>query len=121
MLIDNPDEKISDNGSRRRSDDEQELNIKGPGGIGLSFKGSQLFPAILVLILALSFGYMVWVHDGKGDVRYKENIVALNKVAAIIERSESTQRAMIYVLTLNQADREKLNLMKPRELQEMQR
>lgn len=115
------DNRGYDNGARRRSDDEQEISIKGPGGMGFSFKGSQLFPAILVLLLGVGFGYMLYVHDSKGADRYHENIAALKQMSEAVSKSESTQRAMIYVLTLSQPDREKLNLMKPRELQEMQR
>jgi hypothetical protein len=117
MRVDKPD----DNGERRRADDEQELSVKGPMGMGFSFKGSQMFPAILLFLLALGIGYMIYVHDSKGADRYHENIVALTRMATAVEKSDATQKVMIYVLTLDQKGREQLNLMKPRELQDMQR
>lgn len=103
------------------ADGDEELNLKGPGGLGFSFKGAQMFPVILVLLLGAVFAYLFFQADVKADGRNGYITKAIDAMTASNVKAEATQRAMLYVLSLPQADREKLNLMKPRELQEMQR
>lgn len=103
------------------ADNDEELNLKGPAGLGLSFKGQQMFPVILVLLLAAFFGYLVYQSDGRSAERDAHTHSALEKLLEATQKSENAQKAMIYVLALPQIEREKLNLMKPRELSEMQR
>jgi hypothetical protein len=100
---------------------DEELSVKGPGGIGLSFKGPHLFPVILMLVLAGIFGVLFYQAETKADVRQWTIVSTMNKLSELTEKAEATQRSMIYVLTLSQAEREKLALLKPKELREMQR
>ena len=102
-------------------DRNEELNVEGPAGLKFAFKGTQLFPAILVLLLGAIFGYLFFQHDGKDDDRSKATIAALKTVGDTNVKAEATQRAMIYVLSLSQEERQKLNLLKPKELSDMQR
>ena len=102
-------------------DRNEERNMEGPAGLKFAFKGTQLFPAILVLLLGVIFGYLFFQHDSKDDDRSKATVTALKIVSDTNVKAEATQRAMIYVLTLSQEKREALNLLKPKELSEMQR
>ena len=100
---------------------QEKLEVKGPGGMGFSFSGQQMFPLILILLLGSIFGYLFFNSDLKADERSKHTVTAIHEMTKSNERAESTQRAMIFVLSLSQEERQKLNLMKPRELSEMQR
>lgn len=109
-----------DSGECRR-DTNSELDVKGPGGIRLSFKGSQVFPVLVMIITLMSIGYFLYLHDTKEESHNAVTTAAITKMAQSIDKADATQRAMIYVLALPQNEREKLNLMKPKELQDMQR
>ncbi len=100
---------------------DESLEVKGPGGMGLSFKGAQMFPVILVLLLGAIFGYLFFQSDTKADERQKSTIAALNKIEEVTTRADETQQAMIYVLSLSQEERQRLNLTRPRALTAMQR
>lgn len=100
---------------------DESLEVKGPAGFGLSFRGQQLFPVILVLLLGTIFGYLFFQSDTKADVRGKETVVVIQELKAAVDKFDSTQRAVIYVLSLSQEERQRLNLMKPKELSDMQR
>ncbi len=100
---------------------EEELQLKGPGGLGFSFKGQQLFPVVLVLLLSAVFSYLFFISDTKADSRGILTVKAIEEMTASNVKAEATQRAMIYVLSLSQEERQKLNLNKPRELYDMQR
>lgn len=103
------------------ADEAESLDLKGPGGLGFSFKGQQLFAVILVLLLGAIFAYLFFQSDAKADSRAKDTVAAIHAMTDSNVKAEATQRAMIYVLSLNQVDREKLNLNKPPELAAMQR
>lgn len=100
---------------------DEELGIKVPGGIGLWFKGSQMFPVILLLLLAAFVVLLVWQSDSRSAQRDAETKAAISRLADVAVKADETQQAMIYVLSLPQAEREKLNLMKPKGLTAMQR
>ena len=53
------------------SGSDEEISLKGPGGIGFSFKGAQMFPVILVLLLGSIFAYLFWQSESKADERNK--------------------------------------------------
>lgn len=107
---------------------DEELEVKGPGGVGLSFRGSQMFPVILVLLLAAFFGYFSWQVDARSEARDTRTSETIAQTTAAIKefrdtavKAQETQEAMIYILSLPQSERERLNLMKPRGLAALQR
>ena len=112
---------------------DEELEVKGPGGVGLSFRGSQMFPVILVLLLAAFFGYFSWQVDARSearDTRTSETIAqtttALKEFRDTAVKAQETQEAMIYVQYVcsriqSKQECENLNLSKPRGLRELQR
>ena len=107
---------------------DEQIDMKGPGGFGFSFRGNQMFPVILVLLLAAIFFYLFFQSDSKADdrdkkadERAKETITAIQEFRDAATKADSTQKAMIYVLSLSQEERQRLNLMKPKELSDMQR
>lgn len=102
-------------------DSQDQIKVEGPAGIGLTFKGQQLFPAILVILFSLVFAYLFFTHDAKDDARAAATIAALKGVQDATVKADATQRAMIYVLSLSQEDRQKLNILKPKEITDMQR
>ena len=109
------------NGTMVTDDNGDQIKIDGPAGIGLTFKGQQMFPAILVILMSMVFGYLFYTQNTKEEERYKVQVVALQAVESAMIKADQTQQTMIYVLSLSQADREKLNLLKPRQLTDMQR
>lgn len=100
---------------------QEELEITGPGGLRAAFKGSNTFAVLLLLLLAAFFWWVAQNGEAKAEERNKQVQAALIKVETAMTQNEETTRAMIYVLSLKPEDREKLNLSKPRLLQEMQR
>ena len=107
---------------------DEELSVKGPGGVGFSFKGAQMFPVLLLFLLAAFLAYLVFQIDAKAENRQivaskvvNEVKEGVDKVQDKVDKVEATMKVLVYVIALPQADREKLNLNKPRELQDMQR
>jgi predicted exporter len=109
----------------------EHLEVSTPVG-AFRFEGKQLFPVLLTCLFALFIGYILWVHDTRADTREQAAVSSLSHVQAAIDRQEkairekiekeqSNQRVLVYVLSLTQDERTKLNLTKPPELREMQR
>lgn len=103
------------------SDTSEQIDIQAPGGFKLGFKGEHLMPVVLLFLLGGASVYAVYAHDQKGDARAAEAAKALAEVKEAVRSSEETQKAMIYVMTLPDHERNKLNLMKPKSLSDMQR
>jgi hypothetical protein len=110
---------------------KEELAFKAPF-VSLFFRGQQMFSVFLLVVLSATFGYLTYQSDAKAnfradqtdekaDSRAMATVITLEKLEAAINRVEGTQRANIYVLSLSQEERQKLNLLKPKELSEMQR
>lgn len=107
------------------------VDLKGPGGIGAAFSGSNttvlLVLLFLVVIGAASAGmiYIFNQHDDNNNKHNAEMLAAIKVMTAAVEKNDKTQRetteAMIWVLSKPQAEREKLDLSKPRFVAEMQR
>ncbi len=91
--------------------DEQEkhaddsVSIKAPGGWGITASGAQTIIALFVIVLLFA-GYM----------HHYYSQLALSDGAAQHQRIEDKFNEVIYVLSLSQADREKLNLNMPQSL-----
>lgn len=113
--VEKEDEGFSD------TDHEDVVKIKGPMGFFATVTGKQIFPMLLVLLLAGSIAYGLYLHDAKADVRVKEMKDTIFEMSKAIQRSEETQRAMLYVLSLKPEERERLNLAKPKVLKEMEK
>lgn len=108
--------QIQNRRSGDRREDEGQLDIKGPGGLSLGLKGTstQILSALLIAVAFSAGVYFLYQHDQKTDSGNA-------KVIAAVQELTESQRAMIYVSTLKQEDREKLNLLKPKSLGDMQR
>lgn len=91
------------------------LEVTGPAGIGVKFHGSssQNFMLLLAIFVCVCiFGVAVW-QDARAGARSEE-------VKKAMTAYEESQRSLIYVISLPQAEREKLNLSKPELLRRMQ-
>lgn len=91
------------------------LEVTGPAGIGVKFHGSsgQNFMLLLAIFVCVCiFGVAVW-QDARATARSDE-------VKKSLTAYEESQRALIYVISLPQPEREKLNLAKPELLRRMQ-
>ncbi len=91
-------------------DDEQDkqgdgVSIKGPGGWGITAHGAQTILALLVIVL-IFLGYL----------HHQQESIVLSDASAQHQRIEDKFNEVIYVLSLSQADREKLNLNMPQSL-----
>jgi hypothetical protein len=76
---------------------------------------------ILVLLLSAFFGFLVRDSDSKAESRDLKTHQALERLHEAVHKSEEAQKTMIYVLALPADEREKLNLLKPKQLEEMSR
>ena len=104
-------------------DVSESVSIKGPGGIGIDLKGTsqQVLTVILVVVLACGLAYGLWQHDQGMKADKEETVAAWKDVKKAMHEVKDTQTAMIYVLTLNEKDRAKLNLGKPKALRGLER
>jgi hypothetical protein len=103
---------------RRQGDSEIEIN--GPAGIRGVWKNPSS-SAVLLIILAAFFYWISWQGEQKADLRHAEILTQLKAFQTAIVAEKDAQDAMIYELSLNQTDRERLNLSKPKLLSDMQR
>lgn len=114
------------------SDTPEEINVSGPGGVGFSFKGAQMFPVILVVLFGAFSAFLFYQGDLRSAERDKvtevaiasvreANVKAISEVTEATNRTDRTLKTMIYVLSLPQSERERLNLLRPEGLREMQR
>jgi hypothetical protein len=97
-------------------DKDEGIEVGGPGGWRANFKGTN---GICVAVL-LGIGALTWFLFGRSDARVEALIQAQAETKKEVRENTETQQVMIYVLTLPQPERERLNLMKPRKLSEMQ-
>jgi hypothetical protein len=100
----------------------------GPGGVKGSVTGSQVLPALLAMLLGAWVWYLViYVQDAKSAEREKFRVVAIEEqtkavkeLAKAVERQEETLKALVYIQTMPQKEKERLNLVRPKVLYEMQ-
>lgn len=112
------------------ADDDQAVELKGPGGIGFNFKGNNttLLTVLLFLVMCGAILLVIYQHEAQAQVRQSDNVKrdtetkeVIKALTDAVKSQEKNQEAMIYVLTLPQDQREKLNLNRPDRLREMQR
>lgn len=78
------------------------------------FKGERLI-AVLTILLALGFvSYLLYRHD-------EESRAAQKKTEAALSESNDIQQAILWVNSLSDGERSKLNLAMPPKIREMQR
>lgn len=96
---------------------EEKVEVSGPGGWKAAFSGtSGLCIAVLICVAML-----IWYLFGQNAMKVDRLIEAQAKTREEVRENTETQQVMIYVLTLPQPERERLNLMRPRKLSELQR
>lgn len=100
--------------------EQEELGVKTPLG-SFEFKGSQMFPVILLLLLAAGGWYMSDDYNKANAQQHAVFAKGQEEVKAEIVKGRETQEALIYVMSLTPAEREKLQLTKPKRLADMQR
>jgi hypothetical protein len=89
-------------------------------GIGAKFTGTQTFCAVLLLLLVAIVVYVMNEHDKKQETRAASTVETMRALKDAVDRQAEAQQAFIFVLSLPQIEREKLNLAKPRMLYEME-
>lgn len=100
--------------------EQEELGVKTPLG-SFEFKGSQMFPVILLILFAACAWYMSDDFNKANAQQHAVFAKGQEEVKAEIVKGRETQEALIYVMSLTPAEREKLQLTKPKRLAEMQR
>jgi hypothetical protein len=116
--------------AEQRSDDQSNIDLKGPGGIGVAFRGSNqlLMVVILILVITGALGFYLQQHEVAAAGREIEAIKRdgqtqqiLKSLIETVKSQDKNQEAMIFVLTLDDKERKNLRLNKPERLREMQR
>lgn len=104
-----------------------EASVTAPGGWGASLRGknSAFLQLVSVLTIAGTLFYLIDKHETNSETRSQQNVAALKALTVAVEKTERTQRetteAVIWVLTKPQAERERLELSRPKLITEMQR
>lgn len=98
-----------------------QAEVEAPGGWKLKLNGAST-PAILVSALFCCAMMWLWrTGDVKADERNQAIIAAQKKVEDALTSYDRTNRILIYVISLSPSDREKLQLLRPPGLTELQR
>lgn len=97
----------------------ESLQITGPGGWRANFRGST--GALIFTLLACIMGVIAYKSDAKADTRYESMMLRMQAQEKALRELAEMQAVMVYVLSLPMEEREKLNLMKPRALTDMQK
>ena len=98
----------------------EEVEVKG-WGIGAKFSGPQVTCVVVLLLLGAFLGYAIYQHNADAHESLTAVVHAQEAVKDELKQNREVQEAMMYILSLTQAEREKLNLTKPKKLQDMQR
>ena len=111
-------------------DNNEELEIAGPSGLGVKFKGHSqaLLGILLVFTVSAALAFQLYSHEKHSDEvataqNHRLDAVALElkELQRIAKRHEETQEATIAVIAMDAKERAKLNLRTPDRLREMQR
>lgn len=115
---------------QRSTDGMSDIDIKGPGGMGVNFRGSnQLMMVVIVVLVAVGgLGFYVQQHEAAAQTRAVDGAkrdaqasADVRNLTEAIAKQEKKLDAVIYVLTLTDAERKGLRLNKPEALRDMQR
>ncbi len=91
---------------RRRATD---LEVEGPFGTRIKFYGRQLTNVLLIAAVVVGVGYLIYQHDSKSSETMAK--IQLNQTVLAEHMDE-----MIYVMSLSEKEREKLNISMPASL-----
>lgn len=83
-------------------------------GIVIKFGGKEILSIMIAAIIGLPIVTGLYLHDVKADDK-------LSKIEAAVKESAEASDATNYILTLNQDERERLNLAMPKRIREMRR
>lgn len=96
------------------------IKVKVPGGFEAEAQGSSpVFLAFLTVLVAVFIGALAYLAEAKAAERHGSTVEAVKRLELHIARQEETVRALIWVITRPQAEREALNLQKPDILRRM--
>src|SRR5271169_4784989 len=113
----------NDQQERRGPITPEELSVRGPGGMGFTFKGQsqQLLVILLIIVLTGALAYLQWQHS-QDEALHAVNLAASQeRIEKHLIAADETTQALIYVISLSEADRARLNLARPKKLSELQR
>ncbi len=129
MALQNDDElEMTTEKTRRRLD---RLNIKLPF-LQAELSGHHILAALVILCFATPIVAAMYFHHVEQEKQFVSWIQARNEITGantkrlikleeFIERNEATQEGIIYMLSLSQEDRAKLQLSKPAKIRELER
>lgn len=109
---------------------EQQVEIRGPGGMGINFRGSNvlLMVALIIVLVSSILAFGLYQHELSARDRQIEMLktaddqkTVMKELTLAVKKQESTQEALIYVMTLKAEEREALRLTQPERLKEMRR
>lgn len=93
-----------------QADDETEVKLRAPGGVGFTFRGKQfILTNIMLLLGTITMALLVLVMYLHRDETKQSNAIL---VEAITKTTEA-QGEMNYIMTLSEQDRVNLNIQMP--------
>lgn len=99
-----------------RKEENEELEVNGPAGIKATLRGPVGQLALIAVLCVLLLG--LYVHETDTKARQATTVQEVRKVE---EHIKGKFDEVIYVLSLRQEDREKLNLSMPDGIREKRR
>jgi hypothetical protein len=101
------------------------IEIKTPFGFVIKFGGRELFSVVIMSLCVAVIGVMLHQHDAAAQSQAIVVIKALDEnretVRKSLQENKDTTEALIYVLTLSDAEKKSLGLIKPKRLRELER
>lgn len=97
----------------RRSTD---VEVEGPFGTKIKFYGKQLSSVLLIAAMVGGFIYLLNQHETNAATANKVALDAMGKIQANQTALAEHMDEMIYVMSLSERDREKLNIAMPASL-----
>lgn len=101
--------------------DEATVEVRAPFGWAAKFTGAQSMCAIVLILLGIIVAGGIWWHNGEAKAASDKVVAVQQEVKEEMKTNREALEAVIYVLSLPQSERDKLNLARPRKLVEMQR
>ena len=110
-------------GERRGPISEEEFSVRGPGGMGMSFKGQSQMLLIIILFLVVSaaVAYLVYNQGTLNATNFKIVQDSNARIEEHLVKQDEQMKAMIWVLAQPEKKKEQLDLTKPKIINEMQR
>lgn len=100
---------------RERGVTDSESVVIGHGKWWARFKGDRPFLYVMLIVLCMGFVcYLLYDHD-------QQQKAASGRIESALHESNEIQQAILWVNSLTDKEREKLNLARPKKIMEMQR